>query len=108
MSNNFEKKLSGIDQKKLLKKYDIDESHNCWEATDNWFSVEIYKIITGKLPEKMPDTLEEALDPYIKFLEKKDKFFLKFMEEEKSATYFGSCYLTSKRMIYKIINSQNV
>lgn len=36
----------------LFKKYSIDETHSEWNQLDNWYSVEIYKIIRGKLPEK--------------------------------------------------------
>ena len=84
-------------KQELFKKYSINDSHKIWDnQTDNWMSVEIYRIMhDGKLPPA-----DDLSVKWIKeFLDKTDD--MKFMSKLMTRQDFGSLYLTSKRMMYK-------
>lgn len=86
-------------KEELFKKYSIDESHSNWDnVTDNWMSVEIYRVMNdGALPDNTVESCKYLLD----FLDKvnSDILFVKSLRERKPDD-FGSLYLTAKRSIY--------
>lgn len=81
----------------LFKKYHIDESHSEWNnQIDNWYSVEIYRIMhDGNLPEDDDDSICWVID----FLDKKDDMVW-WVKNVMSRENWGSLYLTAKRMVY--------
>lgn len=70
----------------------IDESHSKWESRiDNWISVEIYRAMHGG---QLPDPNQEATVKYIFDFNRNPDAHIK-------NKYFGSMFLTSKRLIYR-------
>jgi len=88
-------------KKELFKKYMINESHSEWsETTDNWMSIEIFRLMNeGRLPtdedtsiKYITDFLDECFDP-------------KRINNLMRLPNFGSYYLTAKRMVYRFSDS---
>ena len=48
----------------LFEKYSINETHNVWDSqTDNWMSIEVYRIMNdGKLPGPNDISIEWVKD----------------------------------------------
>ena len=88
-------------KQELFKKYNINESHNVWDdKIDNWYSVEVYRIMhNGNLPPQYDTSIGWVTD----FLDKKEdmKWWVKNVM---SRDNWGSLYLTSKRMVYQFAN----
>jgi len=82
-------------EQQLIEKYHLTEEHGQWTPTDDWMSVEIFKIIHNRLPNKR----DQGFGFAIKFLDRMDKqqFRNTVMERED----WGSLYLTAKRMVYR-------
>lgn len=82
----------------LFQKYSINETHAEWDnQIDNWYSVEIYRIMhNGDLPKQGDDSINWVTE----FLDKrKDMAWWKVNVMDKDN--WGSLFLTAKRMIYK-------
>lgn len=84
-------------KQQLFKKYNINESHSEWsETTDNWMSIEIFRLMNdGRLPtdedtsiKYIRDFLDECFDP------KRTNNLMRLPN-------FGSYYLNAKRMVYR-------
>jgi len=98
-----------MNKQQIFKKYRIDQSHAQWDNTiDNWYSVEIHKIVTGQLPINIPSSKLKAIKPYTDFLDSAEKYRDKLIKDDpvNGPLRFGSCYLTSKRMIYRIFEQK--
>lgn len=81
----------------LFEKYNIDESHNVWEAIDHWTSVEIYRIMhDGRLPKHGDYSLKYIID-FLELLNKDINFYHKI--SQRPCCDLQSYLLTSKRMI---------
>ena len=82
----------------LFEKYSIDDSHSKWEDhIDNWYSVEIYRVMhNGKLPLKNDLSLKYITD----FLDgiKSHKLTGELIKRRD----FGSLFLTAKRLVYTL------
>jgi hypothetical protein len=81
-------------KQELFAKYHISEGHKVWEpAIDNWFSVEIYRVMhNGELPPPNDSNILYVLD----FIDKTNdpKFFFGLPNA-------GNLYTTAHRMIYR-------
>lgn len=86
-------------KEELFKKYNIDESHNIWDdSIDNWYSVEIYRIMhDGNLPPGNDMSAKWVID----FLDNHYDMDW-WVENVMSKPNWGSLYLTAKRMVYKL------
>lgn len=84
-------------KKTLFTKYKIDESHNHWDnEIDNWMSVELFRLMhDGRLPTEDDMSCKYLLE----FMDKSKTRW--FVEKAMSRPYWGSLYLTAKRMIYR-------
>ena len=85
-------------KQELFEKYSINETHNVWEATDNWMSVEIYRVMhNGELPPQNDTSVKWITD----FLDKQEDvgWWVKNVMSRKD---WGSLYLTAKRMVYSL------
>lgn len=82
-------------KEELFEKYHINESHNVWDnQIDNWFSVEIYRIMhEGDLPP--PDDM--SIDWVTGFLDKTETDVAWFFNLENKSSF----YMTAKRMVYR-------
>lgn len=86
-----------MNKEQLFKKYGINDSHSAWDnATDNWFSVEIYRRMHNEeLPPRDDTSIVWVLD---------------FLDKTKDPQYFfslpdaGSHFLTAKRMVYRNVD----
>lgn len=85
-------------KKELFKKYSIDESHSKWDnSIDNWYSVEVYRIMhNGELPKEN----DLSVLWVAKFLDKQNDMEW-WVKNVMSQPNWGSLYLTAKRMIYR-------
>lgn len=84
----------------LFEKYNINETHNKWEAPDSWYSVEIHRIMhNGDLPNSDNSSIKWVIDFIDKFVT--DGVFVAKLRERKDCDW-GSLYLTAKRMIYQM------
>ena len=80
--------------KQIIKKYRLDDKHKIWEhQIDNWMSVEVARVVLGRLPEKGDSARELAME----FLDNEEKYL--------GNKNFGSMYLTAGRMIYNSIKT---
>jgi hypothetical protein len=87
-------------KKQLFEKYSINETHNVWEATDNWMSVELYRIMhDGNLPPQN-DTSTKWIIDFLDKVKSDMKFFAKLRQRQPDD--FGSLFLTAKRMVYSL------
>ncbi len=88
------------DIKKIEKKYGLDESHGTWDAhIDNWYSVEVFRLQTGKLPIEGDNEKQVFMD----FLDNKELHF-KLLKDR--GINFGSIYLSAKRALYHILHKE--
>jgi len=85
-------------KEELFKKYSINESHAEWdEQIDNWYSVEIYRLMhNGKLPEAGDESIGWVLD----FMDKR-KDMAWWASNVMTKPNWGSYLLTGKRMVYR-------
>jgi hypothetical protein len=87
-----------INRDEILRELNIDQKHNIWEHNvDNWASVEVFKEMTGKLPEPGMDH-DAEMQVYIDFLRDKPRQ-MRLLRER--GLEFGSMYLTAKRFLYR-------
>ena len=87
-------------KQELFEKYSINESHNVWEATDNWMSVELYRVMhDGNLPPQN-DTSVKWITEFLDKVKPDMKFFAKLRQRQPDD--FGSLFLTAKRMVYSL------
>lgn len=85
-----------MNKNQLFEKYSIDESHCEWnDQIDNWYSVEVYRIMHGKLPGE-----DESIKWVIDFLDKANDMQW-WVQNVMSKPNWGSYYLTAKRMVYR-------
>lgn len=83
-------------KEQLFEKYSIDESHSEWDLSiDNWYGVEIYRIMHGKLPEN-----DKSVKWITEFLNKQHDMEW-WVKNVMSQPNWGSLYLTAKRMVYR-------
>lgn len=84
-------------KKELFDKYRIEERHNNWNSQiDSWYSVEIYKLIKGKMPEN-----DESLLFVLDFLDKtNDMVFVKDLMENHPNNW-GVFHLAAKRIVHR-------
>ncbi len=89
-----------MNREQLFKKYNINESHNVWDnRIDNWYSVELYRIMhNGNLP---PHNDNGEVKWVLDFLDKKSDMKW-WVDNVMSKDNGGSLYLTSKRMVYSL------
>lgn len=87
-----------MSKQELFKKYSIDESHAEWKlTTDNWNSVEVYRIMhNGELPTPDDSSVKWVAD----LLDKGDNDMKWWVENVMCRQDWGSLYLTAKRMVY--------
>jgi hypothetical protein len=83
----------------LFKKYNINESHNRWESTDSWMSVEIYRIMHGG---NLPPPNDMSTGWILHFLDKSKNDAAWWAKNVMSRSDWGSLYLSAKRMIYTL------
>lgn len=85
-------------KEELFIKCNVNESHSDWdEKIDNWYSVEIFRIMHGgRLPTKEDTQIKFIFD----FLEKR-KDFDWWYDNVMMKDNWGSLFLTAKRLIYK-------
>ena len=89
-----------MNKKQLFEKYSINETHNVWEATDNWMSVELYRVMhDGNLPPQN-DTSVKWITEFLDKVKSDRKFFAKLRQRQPDD--FGSLFLTAKRMVYSL------
>ena len=87
-------------KQELFEKYSINESHDVWEATDNWMSVELYRVMhDGNLPPQN-DTSVKWITEFLDKVKSDMKFFAKLRQRQPDD--FGSLFLTAKRMVYSL------
>lgn len=87
-------------RQELFEKYSINETHNVWEATDNWMSVELYRVMNnGNLPPQN-DTSVKWITEFLDKVKSDMKFFAKLRQRQPDD--FGSLFLTAKRMVYSL------
>lgn len=87
-------------RQELFEKYSINETHNVWEATDNWMSVELYRVMhNGNLPPQN-DTSVKWITDFLDKVKSDMKFFAKLRQRQPDD--FGSLFLTAKRMVYSL------
>lgn len=87
-------------RQELFEKYSINETHNVWEATDNWMSVELYRVMhNGNLPPQN-DTSVKWVTEFLDKVKSDMKFFAKLRQRQPDD--FGSLFLTAKRMVYSL------
>lgn len=84
-------------KEQLFEKYNINESHSKWDnSIDNWYSIEVYRIIHGgKLPNN-----DLSVKWIVDFLDKQ-KDMVWWSKNVMSQPNWGSLYLTAKRMAYR-------
>lgn len=83
-----------------IEKYNINKSHAEWHPLiDNWYSVEVILLVSGELPNGSQDEKQCFMD----FLDNKDGVHQK-AQEKHGMLKFGSCYLTSKRALFRILS----
>lgn len=81
-------------RQELFAKYHVNEGHEVWKpAIDNWFSVEIYRVMhDGNLPKPDDASILYVLD---------------FLDRTKDSKFFfgldnpGSYFTTAHRMVYR-------
>lgn len=84
------------EKRKLFKKYSVQESHSQWTSTDDWYSIEVYRIMhDGNLPPHDDTSVMWVCD----FLDKRNDMKC-WAENIMIRPDYGSLYLTAKRMIY--------
>lgn len=84
----------------LFNKYSINKSHNVWDnQIDNWFSIEIYRVMNNGDLLKQDD---KNLKWVIEFLDKVNNDTDWSLEHFIKRSDFGSLYLTAKRMVYRL------
>lgn len=89
-----------MNKQQLFEKYSINETHNVWETTDNWMSVELYRIMhDGNLPPQN-DTSVKWITDFLDKVKSDMKFFSKLRQRQPDD--FGSLFLTAKRMVYSL------
>jgi len=87
-------------KQELFEKYSINETHNVWESTDSWMSVELYRVMhNGNLPPQN-DTSVGWITEFLDKVKSDMKFFAKLRQRQPDD--FGSLFLTAKRMVYSL------
>ena len=94
--------------KELFEKYSVYQSHNVWESCDNWFSVEVYRVMHNG---NLPPLNDRSVLWVVEFLDKRIDDWPWWVENVMSRKDCGSLYLTAKRMVYlmheEILNQIN-
>lgn len=86
--------MKKLTKRDLFLEYNLNDSHSKWDNNiDNWFSVEVYRLMhKGQLPNENDKSIVYVLD----FLNRCKNCDAEIMRNPN----FGSLYLTAKRMVF--------
>lgn len=89
-----------MEKQEALKRFNLTSEHDVWTMTDDFYAVQLFKLMNHDIAPKQNESVVEAAIVYLSRVNKDE------VGEWINSSAYGVIYTTAKRILYRHFNNK--